>query len=1776
MCVIKRKFRRYLSFLLSAAILTSSINVPAAAAPQLQTEIRLSDPAESKMSQGAQMQNNPEQIDLMQKDELQKEELQKETNVQVETIFPEQLRTGEIYHTKIEYSGGEEIAYIKASLNGDDLTMDDENQITFSLTEEGRNVLNLKFFDQDGQYLEKVYFMEGIQEKVQEETKQEAKEGVQEGSKQEEMTEELSEAADGNLENQPENSLETEPADRDSTDIRSGTEEQDTQPASEKGISSRKSRAAAKAAFSAAATITSPSVAEVITKPTDIKGTVSGTGITHYTLEYAIANDAFDVSKKEEEKQYFEFARGENLISGGVLGTLDTTALVNGFYNIRLTVYGEKEADKKVSEISVSVEGAIKYGNFSTEFLDMDIPVHHFPLTVKRGYDSRKKQVSGDFGYGWSLTMNSASLTESGIPGKGWRTVKSGGFLPTYTLTEDYKHEVAIDWGNGKIEKFSMRPSPARQQITDIQYITSISYQAQGKSKSVLTPIGESRDFILNYGNILSYSGEYYAPSKYQLTKQDGTIYIFDKANGIEEIRDKAGNKITFKKDGVTHSDGKTIVFERDNAGRITRITGPTGKSQTYTYDDKGDLVSVTDTAGRVTEFQYDGQHYLTEIIDPRGVHVSRNEYDENGKLTAMVDANGSRVELQHDLNARIETLTDRMGNTTAYESDQRGNIVKITDALGNVIRNAYDAYDNLTETTDAMGNKTTYTIGDDGKILSVKNALGMEMKNAYDTKGQLASVSAYGTQTGTISYNTYGQLTQTKDPMGYVKNYNYESDGKLSGITDDIGTYLTFTYDGAGNVLTAVNGNGNTSSFTYDEDGNCLSRTITKTKEDGTVDTITENYEYDTLNQVTKIIYSDGTFTSLEYNPIGDIAASVDANGRRTSYEYDVFGKLTKITYFDHTFELFEYDQEHRNTRATNRLGQTFAMDYDSVGNLISKTYPNGLKEEYVYDAKYRLTAVTDVLGGTTLYTYDVIDRNTAAADALGNKTEYSYNAISQMISIKDPMGNVTGFEYDKNGNRTKVILADGNYLTAEYDARNRMVKQTDENAYSTEYQYDKTDRLTGITDAANGHWKYTYDEAGGLTAVTDPKNQKTRYEYDSLGRIIRTTRADGASASNTYDTKGNMASRTDYAGNQTVYEYDDHGRMTKSTSQGCVKEYHYNSDFLLAAVKMNGSSTTYTYDSLKRLESKLQPDGVKIAYSYDDAGRLTSVKTPYGTTAYEYDILSRLTGVTDKDGRKTTYTYDANGNRTSMTYPNGLVTTYTYNQSNRLTAEKVVGKNNRTVIEYIYTLGKAGERTLLTETGGRTTGYQYDSLYRLTKETVNQNGSTRETAYAYDELSNRISKTENGVKTTYTYNNLNQLLQENDILYTYDENGNQTGRTDGNDQTVFTYDSSGKLTRVVIQNGTGTTTETYAYDWQGNRILKKTGSEEIHYIHDTNNWIAHVIAETDASGQLIAHYTRGDDTLISQERNGTETYYIYDGHGSVRMLADENNDITDRYDYDAFGVLTTKTGTTVNPYLYAGEQYDQTTRLYYLRARYMDPAGGRFVTMDRYAGSIFDPVSLHKYLYGNGNPVMYRDPTGQWSLPNVIGSMGIIGALNAIPTSNLLAGLGIFFTGALLTQVVITPRDMMEGYFVNPFPANVGQGILNGNNAIWEVFENSSLNTAGQILGRVLEVFGNDVDSQVVFEVRGEGTNEFNDKANEKTGNAKEKTPTSDPGDFTKLKGNQGLKDKHGNIWKKDQLHKDHWDISNKKGKKVREVDFDGNEIWPNGPKNKNKSPK
>jgi RHS repeat-associated protein len=135
----------------------------------------------------------------------------------------------------------------------------------------------------------------------------------------------------------------------------------------------------------------------------------------------------------------------------------------------------------------------------------------------------------------------------------------------------------------------------------------------------------------------------------------------------------------------------------------------------------------------------------------------------------------------------------------------------------------------------------------------------------------------------------------------------------------------------------------------------------------------------------------------------------------------------------------------------------------------------------------------------------------------------------------------------------------------------------------------------------------------------------------------------------------------------------------------------------------------------------------------------------------------------------------------------------------------------------------------------------------------------------------------------------------------------------------------------------------------------------------------------------------------LISRQESSAASYYIYDGGLSVRALTNEAGTVTDTLVFDAFGNETAKTGSTDNSYGFQGEEKDE-TGLYYLRARYMDPSTGTFTSMDTYGGSLSDPMSLHKYLFANSNPVIYCDPSGHdATLLHMVGAMGMGALLSA-----------------------------------------------------------------------------------------------------------------------------------------------------------------------------------
>jgi RHS repeat-associated protein len=331
-------------------------------------------------------------------------------------------------------------------------------------------------------------------------------------------------------------------------------------------------------------------------------------------------------------------------------------------------------------------------------------------------------------------------------------------------------------------------------------------------------------------------------------------------------------------------------------------------------------------------------------------------------------------------------------------------------------------------------------------------------------------------------------------------------------------------------------------------------------------------------------------------------------------------------------------------------------------------------------------------------------------------------------------------------------------------------------------------------------------------------------------------------------------------------------------------------------------------------------------------------------------------------------------------------MPTTYSYNTLNRL-LQMTNTDPAGLISSYTYTLGAAGNRLQVVEAGpataGRTVSYTYDAVYRLTQEAINEPGTANDQTitHSYDAVGNRTQMNRAGVVTTYTYDSNDRLLTETSgsttTTYTYNANGNMLTKSGGSTTDTYTYDAENRLISAGVQSGSNPGSVSYTYDADGMRTSKTTGGVTTTFLLDKNRDHAQVLVET--TGSTIVTYGYGHD-LISQTRPGTGTrFYQYDGQLSTRQLTSTTGGVTDSYTYDAFGVLLSATGSTPNNYLYTGEQLDPNVGFYYLRARYYNQNTGRFITTDPFQGNIFEPVSLHHYLYANANPLSYIDPSGE-----------------------------------------------------------------------------------------------------------------------------------------------------------------------------------------------------
>jgi RHS repeat-associated protein len=122
-----------------------------------------------------------------------------------------------------------------------------------------------------------------------------------------------------------------------------------------------------------------------------------------------------------------------------------------------------------------------------------------------------------------------------------------------------------------------------------------------------------------------------------------------------------------------------------------------------------------------------------------------------------------------------------------------------------------------------------------------------------------------------------------------------------------------------------------------------------------------------------------------------------------------------------------------------------------------------------------------------------------------------------------------------------------------------------------------------------------------------------------------------------------------------------------------------------------------------------------------------------------------------------------------------------------------------------------------------------------------------------------------------------------------------------------------------------------------------------------------------------------------------------VYNAHGDVVQLCDDDGNVIKTYDYDPYGnQLQDVDSTDANPYRYCGEYYDIESGYTYLRARYYDSSIGRFISED----PAMDGYNW--YVYCGNNPVMYVDPSGMIPIPLIIAALAGLTAFGLTGCSN------------------------------------------------------------------------------------------------------------------------------------------------------------------------------
>ncbi|MBE5969325.1 MAG: DUF4474 domain-containing protein [Lachnospiraceae bacterium] len=998
--------------------------------------------------------------------------------------------------------------------------------------------------------------------------------------------------------------------------------------------------------------------------------------------------------------------------------------------------------------------------------------------------------------------------------------------------------------------------------------------------------------------------------SAFEYITNDGKSYLFDVYGILIALKDGWGNKIklvSWNKRIHRIMVGKnSLEINYSEEGNISTVSDSMGRSVSYEYEkvnfngkDESRLVKVYGCDGNETEYIYDKEGNLAKVINGGKVSLI-NKYDdkkrtvyqefpdktfmkyryEDGK-TILTERNGAEIVYSH--NKDNVTKSIQTGDAIeVFERDDKKRLVSYVDANGNETKTEYDKKGMTKTVIEASNDKSQIELFADGKV------------KKYTKNGKLIFENFKEDE------NAPENITKTIDCYGNITQAGYNKRKLMEWRKNPDGGELCFEYDRRKNLIKQTDGLLATSHFEYDE----YNRLVKEIAPNGAVSL----YEYDSANNLTKITDPLGNTREYDFGSLGYVQRIKDCNGETVDIEYNEVERPCCIHLKDGTKVIYEYDSmwnvsgvrlegedgfkyiyNERNLlhKVINPEGGETVFAYDKVGNIISETNPLGHSASFEYDKLNRRIKQTDYMGKTTYfsygehdepesvslgdkslrYEYDAFGRPIKKIDACGNEKSISYTFRGKVSEIKDAEGKKTSYEYDKAGNLVRITYPYGITKSFERDINGNVIRYEKSGEEATLISYDCLNRPVAIEDEKGNKSSLEYDSMGRVTGFVGKDKEKRSFEYDKTGNIIRARKEGSCIVNCDYDKHGRLTVMNKGNDIALSMEYNKLGKVSKMRD-GLGNETVYDYDVvghLLEKRDACGNKKTFEYDAMGRM-IKTDSKDESTSYRYDECGVLTKASNGNGSISVSTDKNLNVTQILNENGEKLSFVYDKYGRETKVMYPDGSVLNKAYGDNGKVSELRLLNEKSEAVLSIAYEYNKAGKLLSKTQNGIKTS-YDYDYCGNTILINCERGGETLlryEYTYDVNHAVTRLCKSgkmlEKEENYKYEYDTVGRLTKVyiNDNLlreYDYDENGNRTRMADLScGKTVtYRYNKADMLIEKIEKTAEGPKCFTYTYDSNGNLLKERSENECIRsFEYNADN---RMIKATDRFGNVCEY---------------------------------------------------------------------------------------------------------------------------------------------------------------------------------------------------------------------------------------------------------------------------------------------------------------------------------